>query len=61
MADMKEQHVCVKSCLKPGTFRMRNVVVESRQREKHKFLGGFPSPKAVLPLLKMPNVSSGRT
>lgn len=40
---------------------MRNVVVVSRQREEHKFLGGSPSLKAVLPLLKMPDVSNGGT
>jgi predicted TIM-barrel fold metal-dependent hydrolase len=46
MADLKVQHICIKSCFKPGknateTFDMRKVALESRQWEEHKFLNGF--------------------
>jgi len=32
---------------------MLKVVLESRQWKEHKFLSGFPSSEAVLPLLRM--------
>jgi len=46
MADLKEQHVCIKFCFTvEGEMLLK--LSENGQWEEHKFLSDFPSLKAV--------------
>jgi hypothetical protein len=46
MADLKEQHVCIKFCFTMGE-KMLLKLLENGQWEEHIFLSDFPSLKAV--------------
>jgi hypothetical protein len=59
MADLKEQPVYMQFCLKLGKHAMENfdmlkIAFGEKNGEGNKLLTGFPTSKAVRPLLKMP-------
>jgi len=46
MADLKEQHVCIKFCFTVGE-KMILELLENEQWQEYKFLNDFPSLKAL--------------